>query len=75
MEKLHNSVATVDVNGRVTGAKAGTTFIEARAYNGKIAGPMTVIMVTVQDGVKGVSLDSFRKDGSCGQFRYTDTYF
>ena len=60
-KSYNNSVATVDVNGRVTGAKAGTTFIEARAYNGKIAGPMTVIMVTVQDGVKGVSLDSSEK--------------
>ena len=60
-KSYNNSVATVDVNGRVTGAKAGTTFIEARAYNGKTAGPMTVIMVTVQDGVKGVSLDSSEK--------------
>ena len=60
-KSYNNSVATVDANGRVTGAKAGTTFIEARAYNGKTAGPMTVIMVTVQDGVKGVSLDSSEK--------------
>lgn len=54
-------VATVDTNGRVTGVKAGSTFVQATAYNGKVAGPTTVIMVTVQDGVKGVSLDSSEK--------------
>ncbi len=57
----NTSVATVNDQGRVTGVKAGMTFIQATAYNGKIAGPTTVIQVTVQDGVKGVTLDSSEK--------------
>lgn len=60
-KSYNTGVATVDTNGRVTGVKAGSTFIQATAYNGKVAGPTTVIMVTVQDGVKGVSLDSSEK--------------
>lgn len=60
-KSYNTSVATVDTNGRVTGVKAGSTFIQATAYNGKVAGPTAVIMVTVQDGVKGVSLDSAEK--------------
>ena len=57
----NTSVATVDANGKVTGVKAGTTFIEARAYNGKVAGTMDVVQVTVQDGIKSISQDAARK--------------
>lgn len=57
----NTSIATVDNNGRVTGLKTGTTFIQATAYNGQIAGPTDVIQVIVRDGVKGVSLDSSEK--------------
>lgn len=51
-------VATVNENGVITGVKAGTTFIKAQTFNGTIAGPIDMIQVTVQDGVKSVSLDS-----------------
>ena len=47
-KSYNTGVATVDTNGRVTGVKAGSTFIQATAYNGKVAGPTTVIMVTVR---------------------------
>ena len=66
-KSYNTGVATVDTNGRVTGVKAGSTFIQATAYNGKVAGPTTVIMVTVQDGVKGVSLDSSEKTVRVGR--------
>ena len=54
-------VASVDENGQVKGVKAGTTFIEARAYNGKTAGALEVVEVTVLDGLKSISQDAARK--------------
>lgn len=54
-------VASVDENGQVKGVKAGTTFIEARAYNGKTAGALEVVEVTVLDGLKSISQDTARK--------------
>lgn len=60
-KSYNTGVATVDNKGRVTGVKSGTTFIQATAYNGKIAGPTSVIQVVVRDGVKGISLDSAEK--------------
>lgn len=57
----NTSVATVDADGKVKGVKSGTTFIEARAYNGKVAGTMEVVQVTVLDGVKSISQDAMRK--------------
>lgn len=60
-KSYNTSIATVDSNGRVTGVKAGTTFIQATAYNGQVAGPTNVIQVIVRDGVKGVTLDSSEK--------------
>ena len=62
-----SSVATVDANGVVTGVKSGSTFIEARAFNGTIAGTMDVIQVTVQDGVTSVSQDAVRKTVHVGK--------
>lgn len=60
-KSYNTGIATVDRQGRVTGVKAGTTFIQATAYNGRIAGPTSVIQVIVRDGVKGVTLDSSEK--------------
>lgn len=60
-KSYNTSIATVSSTGRVTGVKSGTTFIQATAYNGKVAGPTQVIQVIVRDGVKGVSLDSSEK--------------
>lgn len=60
-KSYNTSIATVSSSGRVTGVKSGTTFIQATAYNGKVAGPTQVIQVIVRDGVKGVSLDSSEK--------------
>ncbi|MCH5252503.1 MAG: Ig domain-containing protein [Lachnospiraceae bacterium] len=57
----NTSIATVDAKGRVTGVKAGDTFIEIRAYNGSASGPVEVVHVTVRDGVKGVALDSYTR--------------
>ena len=60
--KSYNAaVAKVDEEGRVTGVKSGITFVQATAYNGKVAGPTAVIQITVQDGVKSVTLDSAEK--------------
>lgn len=60
-KSYNNAVAKVDEEGRVTGVKSGITFVQATAYNGKIAGPTAVIQITVQDGVKSVTLDSAEK--------------
>lgn len=60
-KSYNTAIAKVDNKGRVTGVKSGTTFIQATAYNGKIAGPTAVIQVIVRDGVKGISLDSAEK--------------
>lgn len=60
-KSYNTGIAKVDNQGRVTGVKAGTTFIQATGYNGRVAGPTSVIQVIVRDGVKGVSLDSSEK--------------
>ena len=60
-QSYNTSVAKVDGNGQVTGVKVGTTFVQVTAYNGSVAGPTSVIQVTVQDGLKGVALDSYEK--------------
>lgn len=60
-KSYNTAIAKVDANGTVTGVKEGTTFIQVTAYNGKVAGPTTVIQVIVRDGVKGISLDSYEK--------------
>lgn len=57
----NTSIATVDVNGVVRGVKAGTTFIEASAYDGKDRDTLDVIQVTVLDGIKGITQDEARK--------------
>lgn len=57
----NTSIATVDVNGVVRGVKAGTTFIEARSYNGNANTTLDVIQVTVLDGIKGITQDEARK--------------
>lgn len=60
-KSYNTELVTVDDAGCVTGLKAGTTFVQATAYNGKKVGPTSIIQVTVRDGVKGISLDSLEK--------------
>ncbi len=60
------SIAKVDAQGNVTGVKSGTTFVNVQAFNGKVAGPVALIQVVVQDGVKGVSLDAAEKEVKVG---------
>lgn len=62
----NTGVATVDENGKVMGVKSGTTFIEARAYNGKVAGTIDVVQVTVVEGIKAITQDSARKSVQVG---------
>lgn len=57
----NQSVARVDAEGNVTGVKEGNTFVEVRAYNGNVVTTVAVVQVTVRDGVKGISLDSYEK--------------
>lgn len=57
----NTSVAKVDANGRVTGVKSGTTFIQVNAYNGKEPRAVKVVQVVVRDGLKGIALDSYEK--------------
>lgn len=57
----NTGIATVDSNGKVTGVKSGVTFIEARAFNGKVGGSLDVIQVTVVDGIKSIEQDATRK--------------
>lgn len=63
---LDGSVARVDAKGLVTGVKQGTTFVRVQAYNGKNAGPVEVVQITVQDGLTGVTLDSMMKSVQVG---------
>ncbi|MCH5266528.1 MAG: Ig-like domain-containing protein [Lachnospiraceae bacterium] len=60
-ESDNTSVAKVDSNGRVTGVKAGDTWIRVTTYHGTKKNQITQVHIIVRDGVKGVSLDSYEK--------------
>jgi uncharacterized protein YjdB len=64
---INTGVASVDKDGVVTGVKEGTTFVRVQSYNGTVAGPTEIVQVTVQDGLKGVSLDSIAKTVKVGE--------
>ncbi len=64
---LNTSVAQVDENGLVTAVKEGTTFIRVQAFNGQTMRTTEIIQVVVQDGLKGVTLDSLSKTIKVGE--------
>lgn len=65
-KSLDTSIATVNEEGRITGIAPGVTFIQGLCYNGEVSGPTALIQVTVQDGLKGISLDSYEKTVEVG---------
>ncbi len=52
------SIASVDSKGLITGLKEGTAYIQAQAFNGKTGGSPQIVVVTVKEGLQGVTLDA-----------------